>query len=193
VNEPPLAPSSGSHDESVESANERKVEQPPVNTVPAGSSHPASGPTQTSTPTPLGKVGRIVVQVSGAVRNPGLFEVDDDTRVGEVIDLAGGTSIVAETAEINFARRVVDGEQIFIPKRVVGPRDVKPIAIPAVLDLNLASAEQLAALPGVGPDLGAAIVAHRRQVGKFSTVEQLLDVKGIGPRKLAGIRKRLRV
>jgi competence protein ComEA len=62
-----------------------------------------------------------------------------------------------------------------------------------VLDLNLASAEQLAALPGVGPDLGAAIVAHRRQVGKFSTVEQLLDVKGIGPRKLAGIRKRLRV
>jgi hypothetical protein len=61
-------------------------------------------------PTPQNNNRRIVVQVSGAVRNPGLFEVDDDTRVGEVIELAGGANILAETTEINFARRVVDAK-----------------------------------------------------------------------------------
>ena len=133
------------------------------------------------------------MQVLGAVRNPGVFEVDDDTRVGEVIELAGGANLIAETAEINFARRVVDGEQIFVPKRVVGSRETKPVSKPAVLDLNLASGKQLADLPGVGQDLGAAIVAHRRRIGRFTSIEQLLEVKGIGPRKLAGIRKHIRV
>jgi competence protein ComEA len=138
-------------------------------------------------------IGRVVVHVSGAVRNPGMFEVNDDTRVGEAIELAGGTTTIAETAEINFARRVVDGEQIFVPKRVVGSREAKPVSKPAVLDLNLATGKQLADLPGVGQDLGAAIVAYRRRIGKFTSIEQLLEVKGIGPRKLAGIKKRVRV
>ena len=133
------------------------------------------------------------MHVSGAVRNPGMFEVNDDTRVGEAIELAGGTTTIAETAEINFARRVVDGEQIFVPKRVVGSREAKPVSKPAVLDLNLATGKQLADLPGVGQDLGAAIVAYRRRIGKFTSIEQLLEVKGIGPRKLAGIKKRVRV
>lgn len=144
-------------------------------------------------PTPQNSNGRIVVQVSGAVRNPGLFEVDDDTRVGEVIELAGGANILAETTEINFARRVVDGEQIFLPKRVVASRELKPFSTPAVLDLNHANGKQLAEIPGVGQDLGAAIVAHRRRIGKFTSVEQLLEVKGIGPRKLAIIKKHVRV
>lgn len=144
-------------------------------------------------PTPQNSNGRIVVQVSGAVRNPGLFEVDDDTRVGEVIELAGGANILAETTEINFARRVVDGEQIFLPKRVVASREVTPFSTSAVLDLNHANGKQLAEIPGVGQDLGAAIVAHRRRIGKFTSVEQLLEVKGIGPRKLALIKKHVRV
>ena len=165
----------------VEVATEHQVEQPTVVTQPP------------SDPIPPTRIGRIVVQVAGAVRNPGMFEVDDDTRVGEAIELAGGTTTIAETAEINFARRVVDGEQIFVPKRAVGSREAKTVSIPAVLDLNLATGKQLADLPGVGQDLGAAIVAHRRRIGKFTSIEQLLEVKGIGPRKLAGIKKRVRV
>ena len=165
----------------VEVATEHQVEQPTVVTQPP------------SDPIPPTRIGRIVVQVAGAVRNPGMFEVDDDTRVGEAIELAGGTTTIAETAEINFARRVVDGEQIFVPKRAVGSREAKSVSIPAVLDLNLATGKQLADLPGVSQDLGAAIVAHRRRIGKFTSIEQLLEVKGIGPRKLAGIKKRVRV
>ena len=171
----------GTNAATVEVATEHQVEQPTVVTPPP------------SDPIPPTRIGRIVVQVAGAVRNPGMFEVDDDTRVGEAIELAGGTTTIAETAEINFARRVVDGEQIFVPKRAVGSREAKSVSIPAVLDLNLATGKQLADLPGVGQDLGAAIVAHRRRIGKFTSIEQLLEVKGIGPRKLAGIKKRVRV
>ena len=144
-------------------------------------------------PTPPNKNGRIVVHVLGAVRNPGLFEVDDDTRVGEVIELAGGPNILAETTAINFARRVVDGEQIFLPMRVIASREVKPLSTPVLLDLNHVNGKQLAEIPGVGPDLGAAIVAHRRRIGKFTSVEQLLEVKGIGLHKLAVIKKHVRV
>ena len=195
----------GTNAATVEVATEHQVEQPTVVTPPPSDpippvvTPPPSDPippvvTPTpSDPIPPTRIGRIVVQVAGAVRNPGMFEVDDDTRVGEAIELAGGTTTIAETAEINFARRVVDGEQIFVPKRAVGSREAKSVSIPAVLDLNLATGKQLADLPGVGQDLGAAIVAHRRRIGKFTSIEQLLEVKGIGPRKLAGIKKRVRV
>ena len=176
----------GTNAATIEVATEHQVEQPSTVTPPTVTPPP-------SNTTPPNKSGRMVVQVLGAVRNPGVFEVDDDTRVGEVIELAGGANLIAETAEINFARRVVDGEQIFVPKRVVGSRETKPVSKPAVLDLNLASGKQLADLPGVGQDLGAAIVAHRRRIGRFTSIEQLLEVKGIGPRKLAGIRKHIRV
>jgi competence protein ComEA len=186
-NDPSSTPPQGTNAATVEVATEHQVEQPTVVTPPPSDPIP---PVVTPPPT---IIGRVVVQVSGAVRNPGMFEVNDDTRVGEVIELAGGTNKTAETAEINFARRVVDGEQIFVPKRVVGSREAKPVSKPAVLDLNLATGKQLADLPGVGQDLGAAIVAYRRRIGKFTSIEQLLEVKGIGPRKLAGIKKRVRI
>ena len=216
-------PPQGTNAATVEVATEHQVEQPTVVTptpsdpipsvvtpTPSDPIPPVVTPTPSDpipsvvTPTPSDPIppvvtptptiiGRVVVHVSGAVRNPGMFEVNDDTRVGEAIELAGGTTTIAETAEINFARRVVDGEQIFVPKRVVGSREAKPVSKPAVLDLNLATGKQLADLPGVGQDLGAAIVAYRRRIGKFTSIEQLLEVKGIGPRKLAGIKKRVRV
>jgi len=192
-------PPQGTNAATVEVATEHQVEQPTVVTpTPSDPIPPVVTPTPSDpippvvTPPPT-IIGRVVVQVSGAVRNPGMFEVDDDTRVGEAIELAGGTTTIAETAEINFARRVVDGELIFVPKRAVGSREANSVSIPAVLDLNLATGKQLADLPGVGQDLGAAIVAHRRRIGKFTSIEQLLEVKGIGPRKLAGIKKRVRV
>ena len=186
-NDPSSTPPQGTNAATVEVATEHQVEQPTVVTPTPSDPIPS-----VVTPPPT-IIGRVVVHVSGAVRNPGMFEVNDDTRVGEAIELAGGTTTIAETAEINFARRVVDGEQIFVPKRVVGSREAKPVSKPAVLDLNLATGKQLADLPGVGQDLGAAIVAYRRRIGKFTSIEQLLEVKGIGPRKLAGIKKRVRV
>jgi competence protein ComEA len=137
---------------------------------------------------------RVVVQVSGMVNNPGVFEVDTDARVAEVLELAGGPLILADTTGLNLARRVVDGEQIVVPKRQPrGASEVTGTAVPEILDLNLATAEQLAALPGLSLEIAREIVAHRRRVSAFGSVDELLEVRGIGPRKLAGIRKRLRV
>lgn len=158
----------------------------------AATATPRDLPPQGSPAQPT-RTGRVIVHVSGAVRNPGMFEVDDDARVGEVIERAGGMLIVAETEGINLARRVTDGEQIVVPKRVVPPREVRPTSIPEILDLNLANVEQLAALPGINEDLAAEIVSHRRRIGKFISVDQLLEVKGIGPRKLAAVRRRLQI
>lgn len=137
---------------------------------------------------------RVVVQVSGMVNNPGVFEVDTDARVAEVLELAGGPLILADTTGLNLARRVVDGEQIVVPKRQPrGASEVTGTAVPEILDLNLATAEQLAALPGLSLEIAREIVAHRRRISAFRSVDELLKIRGIGPRKLAGIRKRLRV
>ncbi|NCV44569.1 MAG: ComEA family DNA-binding protein [Actinobacteria bacterium] len=137
---------------------------------------------------------RVVVQVSGMVNSPGVFQVDADARVAEVLELAGGLLILADTTSLNLARRVVDGEQIVVPKRQPrGASEVTGTAVPEILDLNLATAEQLAALPGLSLEIAREIVAHRRRISAFRSVDELLKIRGIGPRKLAGIRKRLRV
>ena len=128
------------------------------------------------------------------VNSPGVFQVDADARVAEVLELAGGLLILADTTSLNLARRVVDGEQIVVPKRQPrGASEVTGTAVPEILDLNLATAEQLAALPGLSLEIAREIVAHRRRISAFRSVDELLKIRGIGPRKLAGIRKRLRV
>jgi len=136
----------------------------------------------------------VTVHVVGAVSSPGLYTFVMNSRVADAIEAAGGALIVADLSSINLARRLEDGEQIVVPKRQ--PRAATAtsgVAVPEILDLNLATAEQLAALPGLSLEIAREIVAHRRRVSAFGSVDELLEVRGIGPRKLAGIRKRLRV
>lgn len=148
---------------------------------------------QVSPPEQLDSNAVVTVHVIGAVRTPGVYELPLGSRVNDAVERAGGLSIMADLSGTNLARKLVDGEQVNIPKRLVGVRDNQPIATPEILDLNLASAEQLAGLPGISMDLAKAIVAHRRRIGQFADVNQLLEVKGIGERKLAAIKRRLRV
>jgi len=148
---------------------------------------------QVSPPEQLDSTAVVTVHVIGAVRTPGVYELPLGSRVNDAVERAGGLSIMADLSGTNLARKLVDGEQVNIPKRLVGVRENQPIATPAIIDLNLASAEQLAGLPGISLDLAKAIVAHRRRIGQFADVNQLLEVKGIGERKLAAIKRRLRV
>lgn len=137
---------------------------------------------------------RLVVQVSGMVNNPGVFQVDTDARVAEVLELAGGPLTLADTTGLNLARRVVDGEQIVVPKRQ--PRRASKVIRTSeqeLLDLNLATVEQLASLPGLSLKIAREIVAHRRRISAFGSIDDLLEVRGIGPKKLAAIRKKLQV
>jgi len=143
----------------------------------------------------------IVVHVSGAVRRPGVVTVAGDARVFEAIDLAGGAEADADLDRVNLAAPLVDGERIHVPAQgedipevVQSSRPAAPSmgeALPTVspmVDINTASVSELETLPGVGPAIASAIVQTREDRGPFLSVDELLEVPGIGDAKLAQIR-----
>jgi competence protein ComEA len=176
---------------------------------PRSSASPAAGQ-------PAGPDRPVVVSVVGLVHTPGLVTLAPGARIADALQAAGGPVNGADTIGLNMARPVADGEQIVVglapvpgqrtalgssvsagtspasgaPGQVSGT--VKPKA-GEVLDLNTATQQQLDALPGVGPVTAAAIVAWRQANGKFSSVDQLADVEGIGPARLEKLRPLVRV
>jgi len=141
----------------------------------------------------------LVVQVAGAVRRPGVFHLPAGSRLGDLVERAGGLTSGADVDRIDLAAPLADGALVYLPDRgrpvppgpVIGggaPSSGSGGAASSLVDLNTATAEQLDALPGVGPTTAAAIVAYRSQHGPFRSVDDLTDVTGIGPAKLAQIR-----
>lgn len=144
--------------------------------------------------------GTVVVHVAGAVAAPGLVTLPAGSRVADAVARAGGLRADADGDRINLAAPVSDGVRVFIP--VVGQPD-PPLAVAVTggpaesasatpsptqpLDLNTATAEQLEALPGVGPSTAAAIVAYRTEHGQFRSVDELQEVRGIGPAKFEAV------
>jgi competence protein ComEA len=137
----------------------------------------------------------LVVQAAGAVARPGVYRLSDGARVIDLINAAGGPTSEADTQLVALAATLTDGVRVYVPK--VGESPPPPVggavgsavASPgAPVDLNAATPEQLDALPGVGPATAAAIVTHRQEIGRYTSVEELLDVRGIGPAKLEAMR-----
>jgi competence protein ComEA len=145
-----------------------------------------------------------VVHVVGAVLAPGVVRLGSEARVVDAIVAAGGLAPGADTARVNLAAPLLDGSRIVVP--AVGQE--VPVEVPtsvaagagsqgapggapggvAPIDLNTATVEQLDSLPGVGPATAEAILSHRESNGPFTSVEQLLDVRGIGEAKLESLR-----
>ncbi|MBL8778515.1 MAG: ComEA family DNA-binding protein [Acidimicrobiales bacterium] len=158
-------------------------------------------------------LGALVVDVVGEVRQPGVQRVAAGARIADVVAAAGGLTDRADRARINFAAPVVDGERVFVP--AVG-QQVPAVAVGAApaggggsptpgtggagvagaedgapVNLNTADLAALDTLPGIGPATAQAIIDHRTQHGPFTSVDQLLDVRGIGDAKLADLRDRV--
>ena len=139
-------------------------------------------------PPPLERVAtqadapEITVHVAGEVRAPGLVRIPAGSRVADAVAAAGGFTEDAEPATLNLAAPVVDGQQVVVG----GPGSQE--AASGKVSLNRASASELEVLTGVGPVLASRIVSHREANGPFTTVEDLLDVPGIGEAKLSTIR-----
>jgi competence protein ComEA len=137
-----------------------------------------------------------VIHVAGWVRRPGVYELEQGDRVIDAIEAAGGPRRGAELDALNLAALVADAQQILVPKKApAGGRAAAPPGAggssesPAgLVNLNTATAEELETLPGIGPVLASSIVEHREQNGPFTSVDQLLDVSGIGEQRLADIR-----
>lgn len=153
---------------------------PPELTMPMAS---ASGATTSSTEAP-----DLVVHVAGAVAAPGVYRLDPTARVVDAVDAAGGPLPGADLHRLNLAAPLADGAQVYVP------REGEPVPAGAVvaasgatagpLDLNLATAAELEELPGIGPATAKAILEARQRMGGFRSVDDLLEVRGIGPAKL---------
>jgi competence protein ComEA len=129
----------------------------------------------------------ITVHVAGEVVAPGLVEVTSGSRVADAIAAAGGSTRDADLTRVNLAAEVRDGEQIVIP----GPAAAAAagaIEPDGSVRINTASVGELEQLPGVGPVLAGRIASYRDEHGSFATVEELLDVPGIGEGKLETLR-----
>jgi competence protein ComEA len=174
-------------------------------TVPAAfaTTGAAGSPTAPSTTT-----GVLLVHVVGQVRHPGVVRLPSGSRVLDAVDAAGGALPSADLNHVNLARVVADGEQIVVPK----PGEIVPAAsgtqgagvgsagqgstggsAGGLVDLNTADAAALDALPGVGPVLSQRILDWRTAHGRFSSVDELGEVSGIGVKLLAQIGPKVKV
>jgi competence protein ComEA len=159
------------------------------------------GPSSTGETAPA---GRLVVDVKGAVRRPGVYRLAAGARAYDAVRRAGGLTARADRIGVNLAARVVDGGEVVVPERGAGMRAAAAAPAgpgddaadasaegPLSLDLNTATAQELEQLDGVGPAIAANIVAYREQHGGFGSVDELDEVSGIGEAKLAAIRAQL--
>jgi len=125
------------------------------------------------------------------VVSPGLYLLKDGARVADALAAAGGATETADPDAVNLARRVVDGEQLLVPAVGAVPAAGAAPGAAAASDpvsLSTATAAQLEELPEVGPATAAKIVAYREANGPFSSVDQLLEVPGIGEKTLEAFR-----
>ncbi len=146
----------------------------------------------TATPRPTATLALILVDVRGAVAEPGVYSLPVGSRVQDALKSAGGTLPDAETREFNLARKLNDGEQIYV--RTSAEATSAPLvtpgksdrSLPAVktptgpININTATVEELDALPGIGPAIGQRIVDYRTQNGPFQKIEDIKQVRGIG-------------
>jgi competence protein ComEA len=163
-----------------------------------------AGTTTTAAPLPLppaagaGVTGlpssRVVVDVVGAVRRPGLYRLARGSRIADALTRAGGATTKADLAQVNLAAPLADGEQVLVPRRgagVVPPGAGSGTAAgpAAPVQLSTATLEQLDSLPGVGPVTAQKILDYRQEHGAFQSVDELDAVPGIGPKRLEQLRE----
>lgn len=125
---------------------------------------------------------KIFVEICGCVNNPGVYEVMQNSRVYQVIELAGGLSENAMGKAVNQAAFVNDGQQIYIPSVEEGAaqnNDVSDGSIQKLVNINSAEKEELMSLPGIGESKALAVIAYRENNGRFGKVEDIMNVSGI--------------
>lgn len=146
---------------------------------------PTFTPTAFPTPTPAS----LRVYVTGAVHRPDVYDLSHGSIVKDALSAAGGATDDADLTRINLALELYDQQQVYVPCTGEDAPPVSPPAQPSpavragvvLVNINAASAAELEALPGVGPAIAQRILDYRGENGPFATVEEIMEVKGIGP------------
>ena len=160
---------------------------------------PTPAPAQEVEPAATPEPPRLIVHIVGAVNSPGVFQLPEGARVIDVLEMANGATEDADLVRVNLAAPISDGMQIIIPREdeEVGEVFVLPgnsgtgsggTGAGGRINVNTATAEQLQQLPGVGPSLSQTIVNFREEHGNFATVDELINVSGIGSATLERLR-----
>ena len=185
-----------------------RVPPAPVESTISFTATSLAGDESASSPAEANSSLGIVVHVAGEVNNPGVYTLSNSARMIDAVLAAGGATARADLEVINLATPLMDSSQIFVPAKGVAERPVFARPQPGmngvqstqnssdsggVVNINRASVTELDALPGVGPSTAQAIVDYRTTNGPFSSPEDLLNVKGIGPAKFEAMRKLVRV
>jgi competence protein ComEA len=137
---------------------------------------------------PSAATTKLVVHVAGAVGEPGLYRLDEGSRVADAVARAGGAAASADTSAINLAAPLVDGMQVVVPARVEAAAGGATSAPSGRVSLSSATVDELDALPGIGPVTAQKIVDHRAANGGFRSVDDLDAIPGIGPARVEQLR-----
>ena len=158
---------------------------------------------------------KIVVHITGAVQNNGIVKVDEDSRINDVVEAAGGLTEDADLDRVNLAYKVEDGQKIYIPRKEEAKENTEENIeneeinnneiisdtsgegvienentenYTTLVNINTADIEKLKELPGIGESTATKIIEYRKQNGKFKTIEDIKNVSGIGDAKFNSIK-----
>lgn len=138
-----------------------------------------------------GEAADIYVDISGCVKNPGVYKVEPGTRIFQVIERAGGLTDGADTESVNRAEEVADGQKIVIRHMEASSEEESIInsdKSSGKVNINTADMSELQSVPGIGPATAQKIIEYREHNGKFKSVEDILNVSGIGDKTLENMR-----
>lgn len=158
---------------------------------------------------------KIIVYITGEISNPGLYELEENSRIADCIEKAGGTKEKADINNINLATILEDGEKIYIPAKDEEKAQEKTnnkseeknnnnITSKTVIEnnvnkkntkvnINTATQTELESLPGIGPSIATKIIEYRKENGKFKNIEEIKKINGIGENKYKKIRELIKV
>jgi len=135
----------------------------------------------------------VIVDIKGEVKSPGVYEVDQTSRVNDVIKLAGGFTEEADESHVNLAQKVQDEMIIIVPELDDLTSESYKISEGEKVKINFATQEEIETLNGIGPAKAQAIIQYRDENGFFQKAEELLEVSGIGEKVLENIRDEIQI
>ncbi len=141
-------------------------------------------------------IPEVTVDVAGAVNNPGVYSLPAQSRVIDALRAAGNSVTGSDLSDLNLARVVKDGEQIYVNptvRTINGKRIIKKVVPRGPININRASAKEFDGLAGIGPVIAKRIVEYRRINGPFMTIEDLQKVSGIGSAKFEEFKSKVSV